>query len=248
MLKCVTLTGADDSVNPKDLIKISKDYPFVEWGILVGSKTGTKFPSMKWIESFADAVENADDPVDMSLHICGKWLRDIKAGIQTEWPIVFSRFQRCQLNWHGEPQGDIGNTVLESFRKLAPWRPEIIFQLDGVNDDLYRPLVNEFRVSGLFDKSHGTGVSPDCWPQSHSKIPCGFAGGMGAENVTENLSKIIESCNPPSSMHWWIDMETKLFTGTQFDLSECRSVAEQVSAFIHGWPRGGFRQINRGVQ
>ena len=42
MLQTVTLTGADDSVNPEDLIAISKEFPFVEWGILIGSNTGAE--------------------------------------------------------------------------------------------------------------------------------------------------------------------------------------------------------------
>ena len=34
----VTLTGADDFTDPKRLIEISREYPFVEWGILFSLK------------------------------------------------------------------------------------------------------------------------------------------------------------------------------------------------------------------
>ncbi len=42
----VTLTGADDSVRPAELVEISQQYPLVEWGILFSkSQQGTaRFP------------------------------------------------------------------------------------------------------------------------------------------------------------------------------------------------------------
>ena len=46
-LQYVTMTGADESVDPKALIELSKEFPFVEWGILIGSQSGMRFPSVK---------------------------------------------------------------------------------------------------------------------------------------------------------------------------------------------------------
>jgi hypothetical protein len=34
-LKTVTITGADDAVDPEELLQIQQRYPFVEWGILL---------------------------------------------------------------------------------------------------------------------------------------------------------------------------------------------------------------------
>ena len=48
------MTGADDSVDPKELFRISEKYPFVEWGILFSkSATGRyRYPSKEWIVNF----------------------------------------------------------------------------------------------------------------------------------------------------------------------------------------------------
>ena len=34
-LNRVTITGADDFTEPKDLVELSEEFPFVEWAILL---------------------------------------------------------------------------------------------------------------------------------------------------------------------------------------------------------------------
>jgi hypothetical protein len=49
-LDCVTVTGADDSVNPIDLTVHAARFPFLEFGILLSKKQigSTRFPSLEW--------------------------------------------------------------------------------------------------------------------------------------------------------------------------------------------------------
>ena len=52
-IKYVTLTGADESVEPMDLALLSDKYTFVEWGILFSqTRQGIepRYPSYEWIE------------------------------------------------------------------------------------------------------------------------------------------------------------------------------------------------------
>ena len=45
MLERITVTGADDLVDPAELCAIAADFPFVEWGILFSAKrTGRMKP------------------------------------------------------------------------------------------------------------------------------------------------------------------------------------------------------------
>lgn len=37
MIKLITMTGADDSIRPQDLLPISEKFPRVEWGILLSN-------------------------------------------------------------------------------------------------------------------------------------------------------------------------------------------------------------------
>lgn len=239
----VTLTGADDSVDPDALAEISQQYPLVEWGILIGSlhNEGTpRFPSKSWLEDFEDA-QKCEEEMQCSLHLCGRWLRDLLRGDRVCWDeMPFSRaygeFQRVQLNFHGEAHETNGR----EFRRTLASLPQktFIFQIDGYTGP--RMLENYLSLwpNGvpLYDLSHGAGVVPEIWPEPEwndenlSLIPHGYAGGIGPDNVADvlkQLSPIVEDCPV------WIDMETKLRSdnGEQFDLDKCRRVLEIVSEF-----------------
>ncbi len=234
MFKYVTLTGADDSVDPQELINLSFDFPFVEWGILIGTRAGLhRFPSMGWIGKLVKLKhENANrfHPIHLSLHICGRWLREIAKGTPLSWPTEFLAFERCQLNWHGETQGDISSKIVQSFQQLKGWNPTVIFQFDGVNDHLCAACAESLNVAALFDQSHGAGLLPERWNRAIPDFPCGHAGGLGADNVAVELPKIMPMVD--KAQYAWIDMETKLFTGERFDLRECGSVLAQAAPFV----------------
>lgn len=224
MIRFVTLTGADDSVSPSHLFALSEKYPFVEWGILVGSGFGKRFPSKTWIADLIEARCDSGNRMNLSLHICGKFLREIAGGCSTlmdEFGMGIAAFDRCQLNWHGERQGAIEENILKAFcQDLMPWEPEIIFQLDGVNDHLASAAMRRFRCSGLFDLSHGAGILPDEWPEPRIDMGCGYAGGLGPDNIEDQQHRIASVARG----NYWIDMETKLRTGRAFDLEKCESV------------------------
>ena len=89
ILNKVTVTGADDSVKDiEELREIQKEFPFVEWGILLSaSSAGTnRFPSQSWIW---DLIQNSSPSKEhiikhlrfnLAGHICGRWIREICTG------------------------------------------------------------------------------------------------------------------------------------------------------------------------
>lgn len=233
MLKYVTLTGADDSVTDQDeMFRLSEEFPFVEWGILVASSTGHRFPSLDWIKALVEKNVKRDVRMNLSLHICGMRLREIMAGRSTllDTYTGFAAFQRCQLNFHGDRCGDVGEQILRAFCFMEPWEPQIIFQFDRVNESLINAAGRRFPVAALFDESHGAGQLPEEWRQSLPDYPCGYAGGLGPQNVAAELSRIIPKTYPAQG--FWIDMETRLYTDGKFDLGKCRSVLEQAAPFV----------------
>lgn len=234
-LTLVTLTGADDSVKPEELIELSLRFPKVEWGILIGSDQGTnRFPTHNWIRELVNAIHKSQVPVNLSLHICGQFLRDItgygKLRVIEEIGAEVIWFQRVQLNFHGESHFDhieVSEKILHAFSWYSHvWDPTIIFQLDGENDDLFVGASKVFRCAGLFDTSHGAGVLPKEWPDSRTDIQCGWAGGIGPDNVVDALQQISRKAIGP----FWIDMETKIRSdGDQlFDLKKCEDVLLQL--------------------
>src|SRR5271167_3408365 len=111
MLRGVTITGADDRVDPGALISLQREFPFVEWGILMSVKRqGTpRYPSDAWIQSLPRGLR-------LSLHCCGDAARRVLAGTHIPWHRVEPHFSRYQMNGYVAP-------TTEGFRDLAAlWR------------------------------------------------------------------------------------------------------------------------------
>lgn len=215
ILKCVTVTGADDTIEPGDLSTIAERYPYVEFGILLSNRYSVpgggcnRFPSRDWLRELRSYQTSA---LRLSGHICGAWVHDIYEG---EWPdaltivVMDLPFRRFQLNTHGEKH-DINNADLLSVVKtLGVFIQEAIFQLDNNSGNEGAELMlkhDQRNVSGLFDLSHGAGVLPSAWPKPIQGLNCGYAGGLSVANVREQLFRIQEVTDGPT----WIDAETHL--------------------------------------
>jgi len=237
----VTITGADDSVEPSDLLALSREHPFVEWGLLVSaSNTGTpRFPSYRWLLSLVEqcivAAVNYREP-RLSLHFCGRWVRGLLLGQQPEgMPHWFTgpQFQRMQLNFHGETLP----CVPEAFGKaLGDFQDkQIIFQIDGHMGQSFLASVadergNPFDAVPLFDCSHGAGVLPGTWPAPFCpKTYHGYAGGLGPDNLAEQLPLIGAAAG---ETRIWIDMESRVRTDERFDLAKVRRCLEICKPFV----------------
>jgi phosphoribosylanthranilate isomerase len=112
---------------------------------------------------------------------------------------------------------------------LTPIDHDFIYQCDGVNDRWIREL--EFG-SPLFDTSGGAGVLPNRWPGAWPGRYCGYAGGLGPDNVVEQLTRIRIAAN--EGERFWIDMERRVRSDDdeQFDLDKVRTVLEAVKPLV----------------
>jgi hypothetical protein len=233
LLHTVTITGADDATNIRDLVYLSTEFPFVEWGILVSKSQegGPRFPSRAWIDELGEAMRRRR--LRIAMHLCGRWMRELLIG-ELQWdelPSVANFAQTFQFNTHG-------TTVNPSERgflvKLAQKRAlrTFIFQWNPFSEPLARLAhANGFHVSGLFDNSGGAGVLPDSWPSPHDiPFPMGFAGGLGPDNVLTELDKIEASCSG-RPFATWIDMEGRVRTEDKstLDLGRVRRVLALVA-------------------
>ncbi len=255
MLKFVTLTGADDSIEPMDLIELSQEFPFVEWGILVSMKQQGKerFPSLDWMDQLAmDCYsEIHETPVNLSLHVCGKYTRDILAhGDDTLFKEMgmelLMLFNRVQLNTHCEAHDwnlEKLSAMMSNYKDK-----EFIFQLDGnsTNESKAKLLRFDHKVmnmSFLHDCSHGAGLLPFSWPiPPVSTVATGYAGGLGGdvlEGQYKHIKRAVDLRADFIADHW-IDMETKVRSGDslnpdeKFDLDKCRKVLEIAKPWFDG--------------
>lgn len=250
----VTITGADDSVEPQDIVDLSREFPFVEWGILASQKStgrSSRFPSREWmIRLQAVASQN---PMNLSLHLCGRWVRELLIGKRCEQldDAALFLFQRVQLNFHAE------NTrchPLDFCHALSTMGDrEFIFQIDGSGGNEHLEAVNDaadchnyrLKTVALFDLSGGAGVLPESWPKPiylnatpgpHGEgveqwAYHGYAGGLSPDNLAVQIPLIAQAAD---GARFWIDMETRVRSDDdrQFDLGKVRKALEIAAPFV----------------
>jgi hypothetical protein len=154
-LSRVTVTGADDSVTPYQLIELAQEFPFVEFGILISRGSmgeRPRFPSSKWLSELADARFRYQPGV--TFHICGEWAREILMG---SWPSVeFSDLyigfiegmsNRWQIETPAEPYEVDYDKLSKLMRGLDAKDENIIFQYNEVNIDTFKHLVTADKIS-----------------------------------------------------------------------------------------------------
>lgn len=239
-LKYVTLTGADNTVQPEKLVELSLKYPFVEWAILFSqNKTGQpRYPTLDWVDALIDYSRDYPD-MHFSAHLCGKWVENAMQGEitffrKTDYDL---RFKRVQLN--------MGTDRLKRSLTCQPLLDAVNYcQKDVILGGNYRHIKVDsafFLKTGflpLFDASGGRGVETKDWPtpfydEEGNAILCGYAGGLGPDNVATELPRIEEEVG----VNWcWIDMETKLRTvkggKDMFDLEKCEAVLQAAKPWI----------------
>jgi hypothetical protein len=239
-LKRVTITGADDPVPIEALAELADEFPFVEWAILVskGQEGKPRFPSRDWIGRFA--VIAAARSWKVSTHVCGPWVRQILEG-SIDWeelPVCVRVSERVQINAHGYP-ASLTSALAKSLRLIDK---DLVFPWDGVNAGLALAAREAgCKASVLFDISAGAGRLPHSWPAPPPEFWCGYAGGLGPDNLVEQLKKIEELCNKP----YWIDMERRVRTNDDIlDLAAVRIVLNAVAGLLG--PDG--RDVDPGVR
>lgn len=228
MLNTVTITGADDNTPISWILDMSDKYPFVEWAILVSSRLegSRRFPSRGWCSAFSQRVASRGmdgRSTAVSMHVCGQWVRDLLRG-RLDWnslPEVRIVADRVQVNTHAE---ELISTSRMMDQIEVLYGKQFIVQLDGVNDHLFDAAwERKLNVSGLFDCSHGAGVLPKDWPtpRDHSRY-YGYAGGLGPENVVEQIENIRIARR---NLDFWIDMEGRVRDGMErLDLAKVERV------------------------
>ena len=244
----VTITGADDSVKPIELIRLSEEFPFVEWGILVSASKAIdfmigmpRFPSHNWIISTFDNLQFLRTNMKLSLHVCGKWTRDILLGKNNIPKWMLDGFQRVQLNFHAERNSCDVAALFGALSNIK--NRQFIFQMDGEFGNRHFESLHKINresdfidIVPLFDISGGAGTLPKEWPApkyrfSQQMLYHGYAGGLGPENLEEQLPLIAKGAG---DCRIWIDMETRVRSSDDkiFDLEKCKQVLQICKKYV----------------
>lgn len=260
MIDRVTITGADDSIRPEQLIPLTEEFPFVEWGILASEnntfKAGgsNRYPSPRWIADLQGVAESTGALRHLALHINGRWVRDMLLGNLSLPTNLLHCFLRVQLNFHAERTTCDPEKFARVLTSSVFTGREFIFQLDGAHGNRHLDAAYDeevFGCSGLFDESGGAGLLPPEWPspifiemdpgehgegvQYHAYH--GYAGGLGPDNLAEQIPRILKAAAGTEHTlegRIWIDMETRVRSRNdqQFDLNLVRKCLEIASKFV----------------
>jgi phosphoribosylanthranilate isomerase len=225
-IKYCSITGADDAVDPQNLVDLSKEFPFAEWAILLlPARAGTpRFPTLAWIKKFSGLAGN----LNTAMHLCDAALLGFingDAGIFA----AMAGFKRIQLNLKfGEVEGKYDpDELVKRVRDNPQW--QFIVQYGKEKKGLlplFRGIQNH---AVLFDESAGRGISPDSWDAPLPGHFCGYAGGLRPDNVVANLETIAKVA---PNYETWIDMETGVRTDDKFDLAKVRKVLELSKPYV----------------
>lgn len=223
-LLTVTMTGADETTDPKDLAALSERFPFVEWGFLVSfKKTGVdpRYPSIGKLHEFGLAG------LRTSVHVCGRWAREVanREGLPVEAARhLVKGAKRVQVN--------LGGAVHEYPELFPSLRHE--GNMNGIQIILQTPTFKldspHYKNSGfgdvvlLHDASGGAGISGEFEAPINDDF-VGFAGGINPDNVLAKLRQIAAIKAPNLC---WIDMESGVRTDDRFDLAKVESVLSAV--------------------
>jgi hypothetical protein len=236
----VTITGADETIGrPDNLLALTKEFPFVEWGILISNKhtrTGDfRFPASTWISDLMGVIP----PERLSLHVCGSWVREMLMGTVNIPRWIIPGFGRIQLNFHEDKTKCKPAAFHNALFSLGA--QQFIFQIDGAigNKHLESLHANDGYASyvdavPLFDISGGAGILPTEWPKPmFTDQYHGYAGGLGPDNLEQQLPLIAAAAG---ETRIWIDMETRVRSDDdlQFDLAKVRRCLEIAAPMIEG--------------
>lgn len=229
MLDRVTITGADDQTSPIELVELSEEFSFVEWGVLLSEKwTGEpRYPSLNWIAGLKTRCDRWPE-TKLSLHVCGRYSRDILAGSFSFAPSLLEGFDRVQINGPDVEPPDQGKPLwkllMDNRKSPAPGRQWIFQVREGNRNRAFEAIHSNndpdfcwVDAVPLFDASGGNGVLPIEWPRpfffddQEDTGYHGYAGGLGPENLAEQLPRIKAAADD-----CWINMMRPAAGGPDF--------------------------------
>jgi phosphoribosylanthranilate isomerase len=119
--------------------------------------------------------------------------------------LISKRGGRVQLNFNANSKKVTTAQLAALFEKYPT--VSFITQFNQANAMVYLDLLESKNHTVLFDASGGRGVSPAGWMYPLANTRCGYAGGLGPDNLVDQL-RLIDTVAGNSL--YWVDMEGKL--------------------------------------
>lgn len=223
-----TLTGVDEQTDVNAIAQLSAKHPIVEWGFLYSpTRQGQpgRYPSVQFLHN---TLKTLPAHTKVALHICGVGVAQLIAGEPVASALlerVSLRGGRVQLNFSAGAM-QISLTQLRTYIEQHP-NVQFITQHNSANEQVWRHLQDLPNHSILFDNSGGKGIQTAQWLPPLPNVRCGYAGGLGPDNIATEWSKI---STVAGNSGIWIDMESKLRDAQDWlDLDRAKTVLETIA-------------------
>lgn len=218
-IRYITCSDLRECVPHDDAVNLLRISPRAELGIQAHPKDMEHGqPRHVWMEKLVKISEFADGPLNIAVHVNYNWCTDMCNGVVAP---ELRKWLDSQNRNNGAPT-------------IRRWQLNIGFGTGRLDEEKIARLVEEYRdrewifpfnkntaeniavlkragvpFSLLFDASGGAGRSPDSWRAPvYDDIPQGYSGGLGPDNVRDNLDRI--SAVVPIEREIWIDAEGRL--------------------------------------
>ena len=225
----VTITGPDDKTDLLELMEMSVEYPFVEWGILFSvAKAGTnRYPSLERINELTQI-----HGLKLSAHLCGWFSRSVVE--KKQFSIIDNldpAFKRVQINYNFKYKAaDLGAFI--QYARETPNRA-IIFQYNQSNKstiDAMPKVALPSNIHFLYDSSGGYGKEISNIGNIIGENYTGYAGGINPDNIAKICANITKLGNTADV---WIDMETGARnTMDELDIDAVEELLYQSNNFV----------------
>lgn len=225
VLSRISVTGADDLALVDEMRALSARYPKLEWAILYSPRHVGQagYPALEVIEAFAQRLPQ----VHTALHLCEGAITDYLAE-EPRTTALAAQFGRVQLNFFAKRMEIVPEVVDAAAAKASG---PIIVPYNPANLPVVTALKNP-KIQVLFDRSGGKGVQPEVWPDALPQRVCGYAGGLGPDDLEQTLPQIFAAAQRGQAETFWIDMESRLKDESgRFSLQRVGRVAETVHQF-----------------
>lgn len=239
-INTVTITGADNDTDINEMLEISKQYPFVEWGILFSpNRIGEeRYPDLTWVSKLAKTFF-LNPGMNLSAHLCGGYTREmITTGselmIENNLKDYLGMFVRRQLNFNASKNPTDINAFFDLLKRQSERESRkihFILQQNKSNQvicDEARKL-NMKNVFFLYDSSGGRGTVASEWKKPFDGFFTGYAGGLSPDNLEDELKKIELVCGDSEI---WIDTETHVRTHGILDMNKVKQFLQIASKHV----------------
>jgi len=191
----ITLSGADENTPIEPLLYLARFG--AEIGLLYTySPDGrNRYPSPEWITETVKALGGK-----AAIHICGMRARQQLYDCDYVVQAMVAHASRIQVNGPLDPTWVC---------RVCDRYPTHTIITQHFSRNLCLLPVDAPNHAILVDGSGARGISPGSWQRPATDKPVGFAGGLGPDNIREELPKIAAIANGHPN-GWWVDMEGKL--------------------------------------